>query len=77
MMSDFPGRKRLVSGCDMLDRYVNWGMRIQAAQGAGATTVSEVLTEESDAGSAPFVEFQIMIRDAIEQQVFRNDVRWN
>jgi hypothetical protein len=37
--------------------------------------VSEVLTKESrDAGSAPFVEFQIMIRDAIEQRVFRNDV---
>jgi hypothetical protein len=38
-------------------------------------TVSEVLTKESrDAGSAPFVDFQIMIRDAIEQLVFRNDV---
>ena len=38
-------------------------------------TVSEVLTKESrDAGSAPFVEFQIMIRDAIEQRIFRNDV---
>ena len=38
-------------------------------------TVSEVLTKESrDAGSAPFVEFQIMIHDAIEQRVFRNDV---
>jgi hypothetical protein len=36
--------------------------------------VSEVLTEESrNAGSAPFVEFQIMIRDAMEQRVFRND----
>jgi hypothetical protein len=31
--------------------------------------VSEVLTKESrDAGSAPFVEFQTMIRDAIEQR---------
>jgi len=37
--------------------------------------VSEVLTKESrDAGSAPFVEFQIMIRDAIEQRVFRKDL---
>ncbi len=34
-----------------------------------------MLTKESrDAGSAPFVEFQKMIRDAIEQRVFRNDV---
>jgi hypothetical protein len=37
--------------------------------------VSEVLTKESrDAGSAPFVEFQTMIRDAIEQPLFRNDL---
>jgi hypothetical protein len=37
--------------------------------------VSEVLTKESrEAGSAPFVEFQTMIRDAIEQGVFRNDL---
>jgi hypothetical protein len=37
--------------------------------------VSEVLTKESrDAGSAPFVEFQTMIRDAIEQRIFRNDL---
>ena len=37
--------------------------------------VSEVLTEGSrDAGSAPFVEFQTMIRDAIEQRLFRNDL---
>ena len=37
--------------------------------------VSEVLTKESrDAGSAPFVEFQTMIRDAIEQRLFRNDL---
>ena len=37
--------------------------------------MSEVLTKESeDAGSAPFVDFQIMIRDAIEQRVLRNDL---
>ena len=37
--------------------------------------MSEVLTKESrNAGSAPFVEFQIMIRDAIEQRVFGNDL---
>jgi len=37
--------------------------------------VSEVVTKESkDAGGAPFVEFQTMIRDAIEQRVFRNDL---
>jgi hypothetical protein len=38
-------------------------------------TVAEVLTKESrDAGRAPFVEFQAMIRDAIEQRIFRNDL---
>jgi len=37
--------------------------------------VSEVLTKESkDVTGAPFVEFQIMIRDAIEQRVLRNDL---
>ena len=30
--------------------------------------------EPRDAGSAPFVEFQTMIRDAIEQRLFRNDL---
>jgi hypothetical protein len=37
--------------------------------------VSEVLTKESKAaGSAPFVEFQAMIRDAIDGRVFRDDL---
>jgi hypothetical protein len=37
--------------------------------------VSEALTKESrDAGGAPFVEFQAMIRDAIAGRVFRNDL---
>ena len=37
--------------------------------------VSGALTKESrDAGGAPFVEFQIMIRDAVEQRIFRNDL---
>jgi len=37
--------------------------------------VSEVLSKESrDAGSAPFVEFQTMIRNAIDGRVFRNDL---
>ena len=35
--------------------------------------VSEVLTKESrEAGSAPFVKLQTMIRDAIEQRLLRN-----
>jgi len=36
---------------------------------------SEVLTKESkEAGGAPFVEYQAMIRDAIEARVFRDDL---
>jgi hypothetical protein len=55
---------------------VNWGIANPKQRKVLAQlTVSEVLTKESrDAGSAPFVEFQTMIRDAIEQRVFRNDV---
>src|SRR5260370_34591886 len=58
------------------DRSVTWGIanpnqRMVLAQ----LQVSEVLTKESrDAGSAPFVEFQAMIRDAIEHRLFRNDL---
>jgi hypothetical protein len=55
---------------------VNWGITNPKQRKVLAQlTVSEVLTKESrDAGSAPFVEFQAMIRDAIEQRIFRNDL---
>jgi hypothetical protein len=55
---------------------VNWGIANPKQRKVLAQlTVSEVLTKESrDAGSAPFVEFQAMIRDAIEQRIFRNDL---
>ncbi len=58
------------------DRSVTWGIaNPNQRQVLAQLQVSEVLTKESrDAGSAPFVEFQIMIRDAIEQRVFRNDL---
>src|ERR1700680_373647 len=77
MMSDFPRKKNVRTRLQHVwDRYVKWGIantkeRIVLAQ----LTDSEVLTKESrDAGSAPFVEFQTMIRDAIVQRLFRNDV---
>jgi len=59
-----------------LDRYVNWGhCESQAAQGTGATNgFGGTHQRVQNAGSAPFVEFQSWIRDAIEQRVFRNDV---
>jgi AcrR family transcriptional regulator len=74
MMSDFPRKKSVGTRLrHVWDRWVNWGVANPEQQKVLAQlTVSEVLTKESrDAGSAPFVEFQKMIRDAIEQ---RNDV---
>jgi AcrR family transcriptional regulator len=77
MMSDYPRKKNVAIRLrHVWDRYVNWGIANPRQRRVLAQLqVSEVLTKESrDAGSAPFVEFQIMIRDAIEQRVFRNDV---
>ena len=77
MMSEFPRKKNVGTRLrHVWDRWVNWGVANPKRQKVLAQlTVSEVLTKESrDAGSAPFIEFQAMIRDAIEQQVFRNDV---
>ena len=77
MMSDFPRKKNVGTRLrHVWDRYVNWGIANPKQRKVLAQlTVAEVLTKESrDAGSAPFVEFQIMIRDAIEQRIFRNDV---
>jgi AcrR family transcriptional regulator len=77
MMSDFPRKKNVGTKLrHVWDRYVNWGIANPKQRKVLAQLqVSEVLTKESrDAGGAPFVEFQIMIRDAIEQHVFRNDV---
>ena len=77
MMSDFPRKKNIRTKLrHVWDRYVNWGIANPKQRKVLAQLqVSEVLTQESrDAGSAPFVEFQAMIRDAIEQRIFRNDV---
>jgi AcrR family transcriptional regulator len=77
MMSDFPRKKKVGTRLrHVWDRYVNWGIANPKQRRVLAQlTVSEALTKESrDAGSAPFVEFQAMIRDAIEQRIFRNDL---
>jgi AcrR family transcriptional regulator len=77
MMSDFPRKKNIRSRLQHVwDRYVKWGTaNPEERKVLAQLTVSEVLTEESrDAGSAPFVEFQTMIRDAIEQRLFRTDL---
>jgi AcrR family transcriptional regulator len=77
MMSDFPRKKNVRTRLRHIwDRYVNWGIANPKQRKVLAQLqVSEVLTKESkDAGGAPFVEFQTMIRDAIEGRVFRNDL---
>jgi len=77
MMSDFPRKKNVRTRLHHVwDRYVNWGIANPKQRKVLAQLqVSEVLTKESkDAGGAPFVEFQTMIRDAIEQRIFRNDL---
>jgi len=77
IMSDFPRKKNVRTRLRHIwDRYVNWGIANPRQRKVLAQLqVSEVLTKESkDATGAPFVEFQIMIRDAIEQRIFRNDL---
>jgi len=77
MMSDFPRKKNVRTRLrHVWDRYVNWGIANPKQRKVLAQLqVSEVLTKESkDAGGAPFVEFQTMIRDAIEQRIFRSDL---
>ena len=77
MMSDFPRRKNVRTRLrHVWDRYVKWGVaNPEQRKVLAQLQVSEVLTQESrDAGSAPFVEFQTMIRNAIDGRVFRNDL---
>jgi AcrR family transcriptional regulator len=77
LMSGFPRKKNVRTRLRHIwDRYVNWGIANPKQRKVLAQLqVSEVLTKESkDVAGAPFVEFQIMIRDAIEQRVFRNDL---
>jgi AcrR family transcriptional regulator len=77
IMSDYPRKKNVRTRLQHVwDRYVNWGIANPKQRKVLAQLqVSEILAKESrDAGSAPFVEFQIMIRDAIEKRVFRNDL---
>jgi AcrR family transcriptional regulator len=77
MMSDFPRKKNVRTKLrHVWDRYVNWGIaNAKQRKVLAQLQMSEALTKESrQAGGAPFVEFQIMIRDALERRVFRNDV---
>jgi AcrR family transcriptional regulator len=74
MMSDFPRKKNVRARLQHVwDRYVNWGVANPEQRKVMAQLkVSEMLTEESrEAGNAPFVEMQTMIRDAMEAHLFR------
>ena len=77
MMSDFPRKKNVRTRLrHVWDRYVNWGIaNAKQRKVLAQLQVSEVLTKESKAaGGAPFIEFQTMIRDAIDGRVFRDDL---
>jgi AcrR family transcriptional regulator len=77
MMSDFPRKKNVRTRLrHVWDRYVRWGIaNPRQYKVLGQLLVSEVLTKESrDAGRAPFVEFQTMIRDGIEGRILRSDL---
>src|ERR1700722_13965111 len=77
MIANFPRKKNVRTKLrHVWDRYVNWGIaNAKQRKVLAQLQVSEVLTKESRAaGGTPFMEFQIMIREAIAQRVFRSDV---
>jgi AcrR family transcriptional regulator len=77
MMSDFPRKRNVRTKLQHVwDRFVKWGIaNPEQRKVLEQLLVSGALTKESrDAGGAPFVEMQTMIRDAIKQRVFRDDL---
>ena len=77
MMSGFPRKKNVRSRLrHVWDSYVNWGVtNAEQRKVLAQLQVSEMLSKESiEAGSAPFVEMQNMIRTAIEQHILRTDL---
>jgi AcrR family transcriptional regulator len=77
MMSGFPRKKSVRTRLrHVWDGYVNWGMaNPKQRKVLTQLQVSGMLSRESvEAGGAPFVEMQNMIRDAIEQHILRGDL---
>jgi AcrR family transcriptional regulator len=77
MMSEFPRKKNVRTRLrHVWDRYVNWGVANREQRKVLAQLkVSDILTNASkEAGNAPFVEIETMIRDAIQRRVFRDDL---
>ena len=77
MMSGFPRKKSVRTRLrHVWDSYVNWGAtNPEQRKVLAQLQVSGTLSKESiQAGSAPFVEMQNMIRDAISQRILRADL---
>ena len=77
MMSGFPRKKRVRTRLHHVwDGYVNWGMtNPEQRKVLAQLQVSGMLSKESiEAGGAPFVEMQNMIRNATEQHILRADL---
>jgi AcrR family transcriptional regulator len=77
MMSGFPRKKSVRTRLrHVWDGYVDWGVtNPEQRKVLAQLQVSGMLSKESiEAGSAPFVEMQNMIRDAIAQHILRGDL---
>jgi AcrR family transcriptional regulator len=77
MMSGFPRKQSVRTRLrHVWDGYVNWGVtNPEQRKVLAQLQVSGMLSKESiEAGSAPFVEMQNMIRNAIGQHILRADV---
>jgi AcrR family transcriptional regulator len=77
MMSAFPRKKSVRTRLrHVWESYVNWGvMNPEQRRVLSQLLVSGMLSKQSlEAGIAPFVEMQNMIRDAIEQHILRADL---
>jgi AcrR family transcriptional regulator len=77
MMSGFPRKQSVRTRLrHVWDGYVNWGVANREKRSVLAQLqVSGMLSKESiEAGSAPFIEMQNTIRDAIERHILRADL---
>ena len=77
MMSGFPRKKSVRTRLrHVWDSYVNWGVaNPEQRKVLAQLQVSGMLSKESiEAGSAPFIEMQNTIRDAMERHILRADL---
>jgi AcrR family transcriptional regulator len=77
MLSGFPRKKSVRTRLQHIwDGYVNWGVANPGQRKVLAQLqFSGMLSQETiEAGSAPFLEMQNTIRDAMEQHILRTDL---